>query len=197
MKTHDEPRTSGPPTILVQCNDKRGRAVRVATAHSIEDWIAARSIVQGLLDYIARETEFDLAEMQASAADELDAMASFYAWPNGLFFVARLEGAPVGSSGVKLLEPGVAELKRVFVADEARGAGMAPVMLRAAMRGARILGAQSLVLETYPPAMAKAVELYRANGFRERAPYSPLADAVPGLLTLELDLNTRGDAAAA
>ena len=51
--------------------------------------------------------------------------------PRGLVLVARERGAPVGCGAVKLLDDGVAEIKRMWVAPSVRGLGLGGRMLEA------------------------------------------------------------------
>src|SRR5687767_7023753 len=48
--------------------------------------------------------------------------------PHIRFFVAELDGAPVGCGGVALFDD-FAELKRMYVREAARGSGVAPALL--------------------------------------------------------------------
>jgi metallophosphoesterase (TIGR03767 family) len=65
------------------------------------------------------------------------------------FLVARdAAGVAVGCGGLRLLEPGAAEIKRMYVVPEARGTGVAVAVLRALEDAARGLGLETLKLET-------------------------------------------------
>jgi GNAT superfamily N-acetyltransferase len=84
----------------------------------------------------------------------------------GAFFVAYLEGEPVGCGAVRRIEPGVAEIKRMYVVPAARGRGVGRQILDALEIEARKLGARRLVLET-GPRQPEAIALYRGAGFVE------------------------------
>ena len=65
------------------------------------------------------------------------------------FLVARdAAGVAVGCGGLRLLEPGAAEIKRMYVVPEARGTGVAVAVLRALEDAGRGLGLATLKLET-------------------------------------------------
>src|SRR3546814_5568082 len=51
--------------------------------------------------------------------------------PAGLFVLARLEDRAVGCGGLKVTGPGEGEIKRMWVAPDARGLGLAQRMLEA------------------------------------------------------------------
>ncbi|MEU1274667.1 GNAT family N-acetyltransferase [Streptomyces sp. NPDC005799] len=86
--------------------------------------------------------------------------------PTGRLLVARYDGVPAGSAGVRLLDAATAELTRVFVAEGMRGKGGAPLLVGAAEEAARALGARRLVLDTRGD-LVEARALYARLGFRE------------------------------
>lgn len=90
--------------------------------------------------------------------------------PHGVLLVARLHGRAVGCGAVRVRE-GVGELKRMWVAPDVRGLGLARRLLGALEAEARVLGARVLRLETNR-ALVEAVALYRSAGFVEVAPFS-------------------------
>jgi GNAT superfamily N-acetyltransferase len=90
--------------------------------------------------------------------------------PDGVFVVARLDGVPAGCGGFRRFADGVAEIKRMYVAPEARRRGVGQAVLADLEARARALGYGSIRLETgtnQPEAMA----LYEAAGYRAMVPY--------------------------
>jgi putative acetyltransferase len=83
----------------------------------------------------------------------------------GGFFIAYLAGSAVGCGAVRRLEPGLAEIKRMYVAPTARGRGVGRLILKALEDEASRLGAQRLLLET-GPRQPEAITLYERAGFR-------------------------------
>lgn len=102
-------------------------------------------------------------------APEEDAIA--YLGPRGVFLIARLDGRPAGCVALKTLAPGVGEVKRLWVAKDARGQGLARRLMRALEDEARRLGLSRLQLDTNR-AMTEALALYRADGWSEIRPYT-------------------------
>ena len=92
--------------------------------------------------------------------------------PAGEFWLARLDGAPVGCLGVRLLSGGDAELKRLFTTPAARGHGAARALLAVAEAWAHGRGAQRLVLDTRSELTA-ACALYPRLGFEAVEAYNP------------------------
>ncbi|MFJ5234844.1 GNAT family N-acetyltransferase [Kitasatospora sp. NPDC088391] len=91
--------------------------------------------------------------------------------PEGVFLLARLDGRPVGCAGVRVLEPGTAELKRLYVREEARGHGLGRRLLAAAEDAARGLGHTRLRLDTMAE-MPEARALYTAAGYLDVPAYN-------------------------
>ena len=83
--------------------------------------------------------------------------------PNIAFFVAHLDGDPVGCGGVAI-EDGFAELKRMYVRPQARGGNVASAILGRLEREARLRGATRLTLETGDAQLA-ALRFYEREGF--------------------------------
>ena len=97
--------------------------------------------------------------------------------PGGTFLVARLDGRPVGCGAVKLIEPGVGSIKRMWVSPTVRGAGVGRRLLLALEKEAAGLGVGLLRLETNGR-LQEAQALYRRNGYREVPAFNddPYAD---------------------
>lgn len=89
--------------------------------------------------------------------------------PNILFFIARLDGNPVGCGGVAL-DDGFAELKRMFVRPRARGTGTAQAILAHLEAQARDRGYTHLTLET-GDILEPAIRLYERAGFKRCAAF--------------------------
>lgn len=81
------------------------------------------------------------------------------------------EPVAVGCGGIRFLAPTRAEVKHLFLRDEARGRGWGRALLAALENRARELGATEAVLDTNA-SLAAAQGLYRASGYREIAPYN-------------------------
>ncbi|MFT4295858.1 MAG: GNAT family N-acetyltransferase [Micropruina sp.] len=93
--------------------------------------------------------------------------------PSGSFLVGYRDGRPVATAAWRRLEPERAgsviptgELKRIYVAPDHRGRGLAQQMMRAVEADALGSGIGRLVLETGPMQPA-AVALYRGLGYTD------------------------------
>lgn len=91
--------------------------------------------------------------------------------PAGALLIARLRGRAVGCGAVKLHAGAPAELKRMWVAPEARGLGLGRRLLLRLEEHARGAGARVVRLETNR-GLVEAIQLYRSSGYREVAAFN-------------------------
>ncbi|MGD9867640.1 MAG: GNAT family N-acetyltransferase, partial [Hyphomicrobiales bacterium] len=133
-----------------------------------ERLVAAMAEVERLL----RAGEVDIAPEPAGSADAMRCLDAYiaeiarrfeqgydpsraqpagpgdFAPPNGVFLIARLAGEPVGCGALKRTGEGIGDIKRVWVAEEARGLGIGQRMIEALEDCARKLGFRTLRLDT-------------------------------------------------
>lgn len=88
-----------------------------------------------------------------------------------LLVVADAAGEVVGTAAVRLLEPGVGELKRMWLRPAWQGRGLGRRLMDACLDEARRLGFRALRLDTQAK-MEAGVHLYRAYGFSEIPRYN-------------------------
>jgi putative acetyltransferase len=89
------------------------------------------------------------------------------------FFVARLDGKPVGCGGIAF-EDGFAEIKRMYVRKKARGRNVAQAILARLEDEARAKGYKRVTLET-GDVLQPAIRLYERSGFTRCAPFGAYA----------------------
>jgi GNAT superfamily N-acetyltransferase len=145
-----------------------------------KDWDAARALFR------AYEQEIDAACCFEGFEKELAELERRYAPPQGRLLLLEDGGEPVGCAGFRVLEPGVAEGKRLWIRPGARGQGLGGALLLAVLEDARAAGIRTFRLETLPGRMPAAVALYRRLGFQEIPPYPKRP--VAGALYLALEL---------
>ncbi|MDP2773993.1 MAG: helix-turn-helix domain-containing GNAT family N-acetyltransferase [Nocardioides sp.] len=85
--------------------------------------------------------------------------------PGGTFVLARSDGEVVACGGVQPLGDGVGEIKRMWVHDAWRGAGLGARMLRRLEVDAAALGHSVIRLDTNA-ALTDAIALYERSGYR-------------------------------
>jgi GNAT superfamily N-acetyltransferase len=98
-------------------------------------------------------------EMPRAGAAEL-------APPGGTFLVGMREGIPVCCGGIKRLDAHACEIKRMYVAPQARGQGVARTLLGALESAAREIGYAVARLDTGPD-QPHARALYESAGYVE------------------------------
>lgn len=147
--------TDGPARLKISFEDGRvdaGEGARLAQA--MRDEIA--SLYDGL--------DLDGADMPRAGAAELSL-------PGGAFLLGVQDRRPVCCGGVKRLDDGACEIKKMYVVPEVRGRGVARALLRALEQRARELGYTTARLDT-GPRQANARGLYGAEGYRETADFN-------------------------
>lgn len=98
--------------------------------------------------------------------------------PAGAFLLARFNGQPAACGVVLTLEPGIGEIKRMWVDHAHRGLGLGARMLRALEEQSAALGHERVRLDTNR-ALGEAQQMYRTHGYAAIEPYShdnPYAD---------------------
>ncbi len=88
----------------------------------------------------------------------------------GMVLLCR-QGRAVGCVGLRELEPGVGEIKRMYLAPAHRGGGRGRLLLEAVLCLARERGMRRLFLDTRRDLEA-ANALYEAAGFRDTSDYN-------------------------
>ncbi|MFI9384582.1 GNAT family N-acetyltransferase [Kutzneria sp. NPDC052558] len=88
-----------------------------------------------------------------------------------LVLLARLDGEPIGCVAMYEPEPGICEMKRMWVRESARGLGLGRRLLVELETLARQRGATSIRLETNR-SLTEAIALYRSSGFEEVPPFN-------------------------
>jgi GNAT superfamily N-acetyltransferase len=98
--------------------------------------------------------------------------------PSGAFLVAVSDGAPVACGGVQRIAHGVGEIKRMWVDEAWRGAGLGSRMLRMLEAETRTLGYAVVRLDTNR-ALREAIAMYERAGYLEIDRYNdnPYAEA--------------------
>lgn len=110
------------------------------------------------------EAGFDPARTTSADPEELVP-------PAGLFLIARLDGRPAACGALKVKGRKLGEIKRMWVAPDARGLGIAQRLLAAIEEHAVRMGLDTLQLDTNR-ALKEAHALYSRNGYREIPRYN-------------------------
>ena len=165
---------------------------RLLTASMVElrsvdpDHEDARRCIRAYFDELAERSKGRFDPRTSLPADRDDVMP-----PRGAFEIAYLDGRPVGCGAVKHPAKGApAEIKRMWVAPEARGLGVGRRLLEELEGRARAAGATSARLETND-VLVEALGMYRSAGYAEVPAFN---DEPFGDHWFEKPLVARGDA---
>jgi len=101
---------------------------------------------------------------------ELDSLPGRYAPPKGALLIALDGEAAAGCVGVRMIDDGYCEMKRLYVRPDWRGTGLGRRLATAAIEAGRGSGARGMRLDTLVR-MIEANRLYDALGFRDIPAY--------------------------
>jgi ribosomal protein S18 acetylase RimI-like enzyme len=118
--------------------------------------------------------------------EELAGLPGDYSPPDGRLLVAEYLGQLAGCVALHKLEPGICEMKRLYLRPQLRGRGVGRALAEAVIAEARSIGYRKMRLDTVAPVMPNAVAMYRRLGFVEIEPYRP--NPIAGALYMELAL---------
>lgn len=153
--------------------------IRLAT--SARDFVAARQLLRAYAAGLPGHQGSD------AALADVDKLPGPYLPPQGGFYLALLDGEPVGCVALSRFDAEAAEVKRMFVAERARRHGVGRALLFRLQQDARAAGYRRLRLGTIEE-MGPAQRLYRAMGFVQIPDYRPSITTVDTLF-FECDLS--------
>jgi ribosomal protein S18 acetylase RimI-like enzyme len=150
---------------------------RLIQPDSAQEWAQADRLITEL-------KEWDVQQSRALGFEGEEVLSTFYPAsladirrdsvpPEGGFLLAMDADLLLGCAAFHRLTATECELYDVYVRPEARGRGVASVLLRRLMSDAKAAGYRAMVLET-AVFMREAHRLYRALQFEVRSPYRVL-----------------------
>src|SRR3954465_12797118 len=147
-------------------------------------WPDDRDTVEALFrEYVASLAE-DISFQNVD--DELSTLPGKYARPGGAVLIARDGAQAAGAVGYRMVEPGVCEMKRLYVRPAFRGLGLGRELANELIEDARAQGYRTMLLDTLA-SMSSARALYRDFGFVPVAPYYD--NPLPGVMYMALELD--------
>lgn len=151
----------------------------ILECRTAEDYAAAEAVTRAYVDWLGIDLGFQ--DIDREMAD----FAGMYGPPNGAYLLARMGGRVVGGVGLRPLEPGICEMKRLYVYSGHTGRGVGRALCDRAVGRAGAMGYRAMRLDTLGH-MTAARELYLSMGFVEIPPYRFNPD--PATCYLELRL---------
>jgi DNA-binding MarR family transcriptional regulator len=140
---------------------------RLITASLVETRIVdpehpdAKRCLRAYVAELNRRSDIPFDPRNGSTAEPHEVRA-----PAGAFLIAYLNGEAIGCGAVKHRPAGPSDIKRMWVAESARGLGIGRRLLRELEQVARDSGARVAQLETNA-ALVEAITMYRSAGYAE------------------------------
>jgi putative acetyltransferase len=154
--------------------------LKIVDAHGSEH----TPVVRALFEEYAAALGVDLAFQDFDR--ELDELPGEYAPPGGRLLLALDGEDPAGCVGLRPFEPGVCEMKRLYVRPAHRSTGLGRRLAEAIVQAGCDAGYERMRLDTLPT-MEAARALYRSLGFVEIEAYRP--NPIHGTTYFELALH--------
>ena len=122
--------------------------------------------------------------------EELTSLPGKYAPPRGRLLLAKAGGDVAGCVGLRPLEDGICEMKRLWVEPGFGGRGIGRGLAEAIVDAGRELGYRAMRLDTMPKRLKAAGHIYDTLGFKAIPDY--YHNPLDGVVMYELALTSVG-----
>jgi putative acetyltransferase len=153
--------------------------LEIIPAQTSQDLDNVRKLFKEYTDSLGFELSFQNFER------EFADLPGKYAPPQGRLFLALDGTQKIGCVALREFEPGICEMKRMYIQPGFRGKGYGRALAKRIIDEARDIGYKYMRLDTVP-GMTPAINLYRGLGFYEIPAYR--YNPIPGTLYFELKL---------
>lgn len=154
--------------------------IRIAEARWPQDHATVEALFREYVSSLAEDISFQNVD------DELSHLPGKYARPGGVVLIAWDGDKAAGAVAYRMVEPGVAEMKRLYVRPAFRGRDIGRELAGELIEDARTRGYRTMLLDTLA-SMSSARALYRDLGFVPVAPYYD--NPLPGVMYMALELS--------
>ncbi|MEO8573016.1 MAG: GNAT family N-acetyltransferase [Pyrinomonadaceae bacterium] len=155
-------------------------AIRISRADAEIDLTGTKEIFREYEAWLGLDLCFQGFE------DELKNLPGKYSPPAGRLYLAKVDGIIAGCIALRPRSSDICEIKRLFVREKFRGMQIGKLLIERLIEDAREIGYSAMRLDTFPPKMGKAVQLYESYGFRAIPAY--YNNPNEGVLFMELKL---------
>jgi putative acetyltransferase len=154
--------------------------IRIAEARWPDDRAVVEELFAEYVSSLAEDISFQNVDQ------ELTTLPGKYARPGGVVLIALRGAQAAGAIAYRMFEPGVCEMKRLYVRPAHRGCGIARELANELIEDARGQGYRTMLLDTLA-SMNAARGLYRDLGFVAVEPYYD--NPLPGVMYMALELS--------
>ena len=138
--------------------------IQIITAQTPQHFSDAKNLIVEYVKWLNLDLSFQNFDQ------EMADLPKMYTTNDGGLFIAYLNEAPIGIVGLRRFSEADAEVKRMFVRDEAKGKGVGKLLLQKCIGIAKALHYRSIKLDT-GAFMKAAIHLYISHGFAEIPAY--------------------------
>ena len=156
------------------------RLIRISEARWPDDRATVETLFVEYVTSLAEDISFQNVD------DELSRLPGKYARPTGVVLIARDGEQAAGAVAYRMVEPGVCEMKRLYVRPAFRARGLGRELAGELIEDAKANGYRLMLLDTLA-SMNAARALYRDLGFVPVAPYYD--NPLPGVMYMALELS--------
>lgn len=125
-----------------------------------------RNLASELIDSYGFDLSFQ------GVKEELANLPGEYAAPKGALVLAFVNGLAAGCVGLRPLEEGICEMKRLYVRPDYRKLHIGRILCKELIETAQKQGYKAMRLDTRRDTMHTAIALYESLGFYHIAPYN-------------------------
>lgn len=154
--------------------------IRISEARWPQDRATVEALFREYVSSLAEDISFQNVD------DELAGLPGKYARPGGVVLIAWDGDKAAGAIAYRMVEPGVCEMKRLYVRPDFRGRDLGRELANELIEMARERGYRTMLLDTLA-SMSAARALYRDLGFVPVAPYYD--NPLPGVMYMALELS--------
>jgi putative acetyltransferase len=127
-----------------------------------------KSLFKEYFDWVDNVMGFDMTYQ--GVATELETLPGAYAQPGGCLLLAEVDGQAAGCVALRAREPGVCELKRMYVRPGYQGQGIGQALCERLIQEGKHRGYTLMRLDT-ERSLAAAQHIYHSFGFKDVSPY--------------------------
>ncbi|RDD41614.1 Acetyltransferase [Trichoplax sp. H2] len=157
--------------------------MNIIHATTLNDFSEIVCLFQEFRDF----ANIDGCRLEMAEETKVESLPGIYAPPKGRLFLVSDDGNAAGCVGLAELEPGICELKHLYVRSKFQGKKLGRKLVETAIQEARSIGYTQMRLSTREMLKA-AISLYNSLGFKQTRRYIYQHDPVIEFVDLELDL---------